>query len=57
MKLYALEKNRRILPAQQNVEVVVSLNKNFSKPKGYIQIGIDAEDYYNIKDSQKRAEE
>jgi 23S rRNA (uracil1939-C5)-methyltransferase len=33
------------------------LSNKYSKPKEYIQIGIDAEDYYRIKDSQKRAEE
>ncbi len=37
---------------RQNVEVVVSLSKNFSKPKDYVQIGIDAEDYYRIKDAK-----
>lgn len=35
-----------------DVEVVVSLSKNFSKPKDYVQIGIDAEDYYGIKDAK-----
>ena len=35
------------------VETVVSLGKNYTKPKDYIQIGIDAEDYYRIKDSEK----
>ena len=37
-------------------ETVVCLSKNFSKPKDYIQIGIDAEDYYRIKDSEKKSE-
>ena len=36
---------------QQNIETVVSLGKNFEKPKDYVQIGIDAEDYYRIKES------
>ena len=35
------------------VETVVSLSKNFAKPKDYIQIGIDAEDYYRIKDAER----
>ena len=35
-----------------DVEGVVSLSKNFSKPKDYAQIGIDAEDYYRIKDAK-----
>ncbi len=33
------------------IETVVSLSKNFEKPKDYVQIGIDAEDYYRIKES------
>jgi tRNA/tmRNA/rRNA uracil-C5-methylase (TrmA/RlmC/RlmD family) len=49
---------RRICPVDQfprtgNIEVVVSLGKNFEKPKDYIQVGIDAEDYYRIKNSDK----
>ena len=40
-------------PFSTTVETVVMLEKNNSKPKGYIQIGIDAEDYYRIKDSEK----
>lgn len=42
-----------LLPKENDVEVVVSLSKNFPRPKEYIQIGIDAEDYYRIKDSEK----
>ena len=40
-------------PWTANTEVVVSLGKNFEKPKDYIQVGIDAEDYYRIKNSDK----
>jgi len=40
------------LPQRNDVEVVVSLSKNFSKPKDYAQIGIAAEDYYRIKDAK-----
>ncbi len=36
-----------------HVETVVLLSKHFSKPKEYVQIGIDAEDYYRIKESEK----
>ncbi len=39
-----------------HTETVVLLSKNFSKPKEYVQIGIDAEDYYRIKDSEKGVE-
>ena len=42
----------KMLFTENDVEVVVSLNKNFSRPKEYIQIGIDAEDYYRIKESE-----
>ena len=40
-----------LLRIENDVEVVVSLGKNFEKPKDYVQIGIDAEDYYRIKES------
>ena len=40
-------------PRTGNIETVVCLDKNFSRPKEYIQIGIDAEDYYSIKNSEK----
>ncbi|MCR5267233.1 MAG: 23S rRNA (uracil(1939)-C(5))-methyltransferase RlmD [Lachnospiraceae bacterium] len=43
-------------PASSHVETVVCLSKNYSKPKDYIQIGIDAEDYYRIKESEKKSE-
>jgi hypothetical protein len=33
------------------VETVVCLDKK--KPKDYIEIGVDAEDYYKIKDSEE----
>ena len=33
-----------------HVETVVCLDKK--KPKDYIEIGVDAEDYYKIKDSE-----
>ena len=29
------------------------LNNKNAKPKDYVEIGIDAEDYYRIKDSEK----
>lgn len=37
---------------ETTVETIVSLSNNFSKPKDYVQIGIDAEDYYRIKDAK-----
>ena len=40
-------------PYNYHVETVCLLSKNFSKPKDYVQIGIDAEDYYKIKDTEK----
>lgn len=40
-------------PATSHVETVVLMSKNFERPKNFVQIGIDAEDYYRIKDSKK----
>ena len=34
------------------VETVVLLNNKFAKAKDFVQIGIDAEDYYRIKDAK-----
>ena len=42
-----------ILPDENIVETVVLLSKNYERPKSFVQIGIDAEDYYGIKDSKK----
>ncbi len=42
-----------MFPHSSHVETVVLLSKNFERPKDYVQIGIDAEDYYRIKDSKK----
>ena len=35
-----------------HVETVVLLNNKFAKAKDFVQIGIDAEDYYKIKDAE-----
>ena len=35
-----------------HVETVVCLNKKNSKPKDYVEIGVDAEDYYKIKEGK-----
>ena len=40
-----------------HVETVVLLNNRFAKAKDFVQIGIDAEDYYRIKDSEKDTDE
>ena len=39
-----------------HVETVVCLSKEHANPKGYVEIGVDAEDYYRIKSSEKDAE-
>ena len=41
------------LDNDDNVETVVLLNNKNAKPKDHVEIGIDAEDYYKIKDSEK----
>ena len=33
-------------------ETVALLNNKFAKAKDFVQIGIDAEDYYRIKDAK-----
>lgn len=38
---------------QRSLETVVLLNNKFAKAKDFVQIGIDAEDYYRIKDAKK----
>jgi site-specific DNA recombinase len=44
------------LESESTVETVVLLNNNFAKAKDFVQIGIDAEEYYRIKDSEKKTE-
>lgn len=39
-------------PRGMNIETVVLLNNKFAKAKDFVQIGIDAEDYYRIKDAK-----
>jgi hypothetical protein len=41
----------------RHVETVVLLNNKFAKAKDFVQIGIDAEDYYRIKDLEKDTDE
>ncbi len=41
--------------ASRHVETVVLLNNKNVKPKDYVEIGIDAEEYYKIKDSEKES--
>lgn len=40
-------------PKETPVETVVLLNNKFAKAKDFVQIGIDAEDYYRIKDAKR----
>ena len=37
---------------ENDVETVCLLNNKFVKAKDFVQIGIDAEDYYKIKDAE-----
>ena len=53
-KLPIIDHDMRLsLDNDNSVETVVLLSKNFERPKSFVQIGIDAEDYYGIKDSKK----
>ncbi len=40
-----------------HVETVVLLDNKKARAKDYVEIGIDAEDYYRIKDSEKKEKE
>ena len=35
-------------------ETVVCLSNNNTRPKDYVEIGVDAADYYRIKDLEKK---
>lgn len=35
-----------------HIETVVLLNNKNSKPKSYVEIGVDADDYYRIKEGK-----
>ena len=37
-----------------HVETVVCLSNKNAKPRDYVEIGVDAEDYYRIKDSENK---
>ena len=41
----------------RHVETVALLSNKFAKAKDFVQIGIDTEDYYRIKDSEKDTDE
>ena len=40
------------LSTENNVESVCLLDKKKAKQKDYVEIGVNAEDYYKIKDSE-----
>jgi len=42
-----------MFPRTSHIETVVCLSNKNAKPKDYVEIGVDAEDYYRIKDSGK----
>lgn len=46
----------KFLPTRQNVEVCCLLER-LRSAKDHIEITIDAEDYYRIKDSEKKQDE
>lgn len=40
-------------PFLTTVETVVLLGKNVTRSKSHVDLGLDVEDYYKIKDSEK----
>ena len=47
----SLERARMLMRTKvsMHVETVVLLNKKHVNPKAYVEIGVDAEEYYKIK--------
>ena len=41
-----------ITVSSSHIETVVCLSNKNAKPKDYVEIGVDAEDYYSIKESE-----
>ena len=53
-KLPIISKDMKIsLDNGSHVETVCLLGKNVTRSKSYVDLGLDAEDYYIIKDSEK----
>ena len=46
-------KMKKRLINENNVETIVCLSNKNARPKDYIEISVDADDYYRIKDSGK----
>ena len=44
-----------MFPHTDHVETVVCLSNKNARPKDFVEIGVDAEDYYRIKDSEKES--
>jgi 23S rRNA (uracil1939-C5)-methyltransferase len=42
-----------MFPRTAHVETVVCLSNKNAKPRDYVEIGVDAVDYYNIKSAEK----
>ena len=42
-----------LFPFTEHVETVVCLSNKNAKPKDYVEIGVDAADYYNIKSAER----
>ena len=60
IKMYGYEVTRAAcvdqFPWTANTETVCCLGKKNVKPKDYVEIGVNAEDYYRIKNSEKESE-
>jgi 23S rRNA (uracil1939-C5)-methyltransferase len=52
---YELQKVQPVdlFPQTPHVETVVALDNISSKKKSYVNVGLDVDDYYKIKDSEK----
>ena len=50
---YDAEDGGKVLLKRNDVETVVCLSNKNAKPKDYVEICVDAVDYYNIKSAEK----
>ena len=55
-KINEIFESNFLLFAENDVETVVQLINQNAKAKHHVEIGIDAEEYYKIKDSEKDSE-
>ena len=56
---YKLERlcNVDMFPGTVHVETVVLMGKTVTRSKSHVDLGLDVEDYFRVKDSEKKQDE